>query len=84
MKILEGPAQWTMQVACRQRHCGTKLEIEASDVQWGAFGANYGGESAELRFYVSCPSCGHEIFLQESDVPRVVYDNGLRAWNRGR
>ncbi len=79
MKVLEGPAQWTMQVTCRQRHCGTKLEIEATDVKWGSFGVNWGGDSPELGFYVECPSCAHPIRIDESDIPRTVYDKGA-AW----
>lgn len=83
MRVISGPDKWTKQVTCKARGCGSVLELEAADVKPGAFGANYGGDSPELKFYVECPSCAHPVFIDTSDLPRAVYDAGI-AWWRGR
>ena len=45
--------------------CRSKLEVEASDVKTGRFGVcHYGGDSGELRSYVTCPECSKTVFVR--------------------
>ena len=54
-KILE-EKPWAWIFECRS--CHTKVEAGVDDVECAYFGANYGGDSPELGYYVVCPVCG--------------------------
>ena len=66
--VKEVPWQWRF--TCQQ--CRSTLEAEASDICRGFFGANYGGDRPEPRYYVICPVCGEKNFVPDSHVPTVV------------
>ena len=80
VRVLSGPTEWTRRIQCG---CGSELEIEASDVKPGAFGANYGGDHPELGFYIECPSCAQNYRIAAADLPRAVYAAGIEWW-KGR
>ncbi len=42
------------------------------DVRKGSFGANYGGESPETKYYVECPQCGEKNFLPSRKLNSTV------------
>jgi hypothetical protein len=54
-KILE-EKPWAWIFECRS--CHTKIEAGIDDIECAYFGANYGGDSPQLDYYVTCPVCG--------------------------
>ena len=71
MKILKR-AVWTYVFTCRL--CKSELEAEAADVKQGYFGANYGGDVPQRRFYVDCAVCGDTHQIHDSIVPPDVQE----------
>jgi len=76
LKVVSGPTEWHHQLRCIG--CGAVLEVESADVHIGRFGANYGGDTPEERFYVECIVCGTECVLQ-SVPPRIAQEALERA-----
>lgn len=68
MKIVDGKP-FEYQFACRA--CKSELIAEADDIQIGYFGPNYGGETPERRYYVTCPVCGTDHVLPFTPPPNV-------------
>lgn len=54
MRIIE-EKPFEIEFECRV--CKSRLVAEAEDVQVGYFGANYGGDTPERGYYVTCPVC---------------------------
>lgn len=72
VEIIEGPKEgWHYEWTCKQKGCGAKLRALASDVRIGEFDGAY-CESGEWKFYVTCPVCGEQKTLKDSDVPPLV------------
>jgi hypothetical protein len=65
------------------RACGSKLEAEAADVKVGYFGPNWGGETPERLYYVSCVVCGTDRTLPCGKVPPLVQELADKTDPRG-
>jgi predicted RNA-binding Zn-ribbon protein involved in translation (DUF1610 family) len=63
MKIIEANSP---RFECRS--CKSILEIEPQDVAVGYFGANYGGDTPEREYYVTCPICGTDKILRSGEI----------------
>jgi len=68
LKVIAGPVEWSGMLQCRA--CPAILEIHTDDVRIGFFGANYGGDSPEQKFFVECIVCGTENIVRVP--PKVV------------
>lgn len=53
-------------------NCLSHLEASPTDVEYAWFGANWGGESPEKRFYVSCPICGENNFVPNDKLTNAI------------
>lgn len=54
------------------RSCKSQLVAESGDVQVGYFGANYGGDTPDREYYVTCPVCGTIRILKYNELnPKV-------------
>lgn len=62
--------------------CSSTLEAEAEDVTMGRFGGDYGGGIGKIRYYVTCPVCYTQKFLDEDKVPPKVRDMANRKYHR--
>lgn len=69
MKIVD-EKPYNFEFECRG--CRSRLAAEIGDVKVGYFGANYGGDTPERRYYVECPVCGTNRVLEWNGVtPKV-------------
>lgn len=66
--VEEKPYKYHFDCKC----CQSKLIADSNDVHIGSFGASYGGESGERRYYVVCPVCETNNLLEDADVPPKV------------
>lgn len=64
--------------------CKSKLIAEADDVKVGYFGANYGGDSPERKYYVECAVCGTIRILKISEITPKVRERADRTDRRNR
>lgn len=60
------------------RGCKSQLVAETEDVQVGYFGANYGGDSPEREYCVTCPICGTDHIIERSRTTPNVRANADR------
>lgn len=75
MKIIKAPGPWSYEYTCVG--CNADLEVEPSDVKQGRFGACYGGDIGDLRFYVECPVCQVAHCIDDSKIRQDV-QNGVK------
>lgn len=78
MRIVKGPDPWCIQIKCKDKECYTEIEIDRNDVLYGFFNGDY-TEKGEPRFYVECPRCGEEIFIDK--LPKIVKKAAIDKYN---
>lgn len=59
--------------------CHSDVVAGVADVRYAWFGANYGGDRPEKRYFVPCPSCGHDNMLPYAKVTDLVVSTAT-AW----
>lgn len=65
VKIVEEKA-FGLQFVCAK--CSSTIEIACEDVLVGWFGANYGGETPDKKYYVCCPVCEKSRLLKYNEL----------------
>jgi hypothetical protein len=69
MRVIE-EKPFNVEFECRC--CKSKLQAEPEDVKIGYFGANYGGDTPDREYYVTCPVCGTDKILKHNELtPKV-------------
>ena len=66
------------------RGCKSRLLAEVEDVKVGYFGANYGGDTPDREYYVTCPVCGTDRVLKYNETTPKMRQHGDRTDRRHR
>lgn len=66
------------------RGCKSQLVAEITDVKVGYFGANYGGDSPDREYYVSCLVCGTDRILKYNETTPKVREQANKTDRRRR
>jgi C4-type Zn-finger protein len=66
------------------RVCKSQLVAEIDDVKVGYFGANYGGDTPDREYYVTCPVCETDRILKYNETTPKVRQRADRTDRRNR